>query len=45
MSAWFGGGDCGPSDPMTFPGAIDLPDDGIDQDCHWRISSAVRALI
>ena len=33
VSAWFGGGDCGPSDPMTFPGAIDLPDDGIDQDC------------
>ena len=33
VSSWFGGGDCGPLDPMTFPGAIDFPDDGIDQDC------------
>ena len=26
--------DCAPDDPTIFPGATDLPDDGIDQDCN-----------
>lgn len=29
----FGGGDCRPFDPNVHPGAIDVPHDGIDQDC------------
>ena len=45
VSSWFGGGDCGPDDPMTFPGAIDLPDDGVDQDCFaGDLSSSQKGL-
>lgn len=29
----FGDGDCAPFDPARHPGAIDKPDDGIDDDC------------
>jgi arylsulfatase A-like enzyme len=33
-SAWFGGGDCDDSRADVFPGAEDIPGDGIDQDCQ-----------
>ena len=29
-------GDCDDSDPAVFPGALDLPDDGVDQDCDGQ---------
>jgi|GEM_PF-4198855 len=28
-----GGADCGPRDAGVHPGALDVPDDGVDQDC------------
>jgi arylsulfatase A-like enzyme len=34
VPSWLGGGDCAPFDPSVFPGALDLPGDGIDQDCR-----------
>jgi arylsulfatase A-like enzyme len=33
-SALFGGGDCMEGNPEVFPGAEDVPGDGIDQDCQ-----------
>lgn len=32
-SALLGGGDCDDRDAARHPGAVDVPDDGIDQDC------------
>ncbi len=32
-SALFGGGDCNDADPKIRPGRLDLPGDGIDQNC------------
>ena len=32
-SPWFGGGDCDDRDPRRSPLAIDVPDNGIDEDC------------
>ena len=29
----FGGGDCDDADPNVYPGALDLPGDGVDADC------------
>jgi arylsulfatase A-like enzyme len=42
FSAWFGGGDCANGDPATHPGALDLPDNGRDEDCSGRDATLYR---
>ena len=32
-SAWFGGGDCREGDPQVGPLGVEIPDNGVDEDC------------
>lgn len=43
FSARFGGGDCNDHDATTYPGAEDVPGDGIDQNCEGGDARAVAA--
>lgn len=43
-SPMLGGGDCDDGDPSISPGAVDLPGDGIDQDCDGGDAKA-RAVV
>jgi arylsulfatase A-like enzyme len=40
-SSLFGGGDCAPFDARVHPGAVEIPGDGIDNNCVAGDSSAV----
>jgi arylsulfatase A-like enzyme len=35
-AGWLGGGDCDDDDPSIHPAAVDIPGDGIDQNCSGR---------
>jgi choline-sulfatase len=43
FSARFGGGDCDDHDATIYPGAVDTPGDGIDQDCEGGDAKAGAA--
>jgi choline-sulfatase len=42
-SRWLGGGDCDDGDRRTHPGAPEIPDDGIDQNCVGGDATLARS--
>ncbi|MBX3191635.1 MAG: sulfatase-like hydrolase/transferase [Labilithrix sp.] len=42
-SARFGGGDCNDADPTVNPGALDVPGNGVDEDCSGADTPAPAA--
>ena len=41
VSAWFGGGDCDDGNARIFPGANDVPENGLDEDCSGADAAKV----
>ncbi len=44
-SALFGGGDCDDGDATRHPGAVDVPGDGVDQDCEGGDASPTLTVV
>lgn len=42
-SRWLGGGDCDDGDRRTHPGAAEIPDDGVDQNCVGGDATLARS--
>ncbi|MDD5306218.1 MAG: sulfatase-like hydrolase/transferase [Deltaproteobacteria bacterium] len=42
-SVWFGQGDCAPLNPAVHPGAVEIPGDGVDQDCNGRDGALIKS--
>lgn len=44
VGAHFGGDDCDEGDPRRHPGAVDIPNDGLDQDCDGTDAHGAAAV-